>query len=59
MFVISSTDGKYIGMEVPKGTKVGDTVLLDDFEFSVQNVFALENGHVLLASPNYQLELEE
>lgn len=59
MVVISSTDGKYIGQEVPDNTKRGDTILLDDFEFSVQFVFKLENGNIRLVSPNYQLEIEE
>lgn len=59
MFVIDSTDSKYIGMEL-KNFKRGDTIKLDDgFEFPIQYIFQLDNGNTKLVSPNYQLELEE
>ena len=59
MNVVSSMDGKYLGLEVPADTKVGDTLRFDDFALSVQFIFRLENGNLRLGSPNYQLEIEE
>lgn len=59
MIVVSSTDGKYVGAEIEKDIKVGDTITFDDVEIPVQYIFHLENGNIRLGSPNYQLEIEE
>lgn len=59
MYVVSSTDGKYLGAEVPEGLKVGDTVSFGDFEFEITFLSSLESGHLAVGSPNYQIELED
>lgn len=58
MKVISSTDNKYLGMEVPE-INIGDTVALEDYTFEVQFIRRLENGSLLVGNPNYQFELSQ
>jgi hypothetical protein len=58
MKVISSTDNKYLGMQVPE-ISVGDTVALKDYTFEVQFIRMLENGNLLVGNPNYQFELSQ
>lgn len=58
MVVVSSTDHKYLGAEVPD-LEVGDTVSFDDFLFVVMSKMKLANKNTVLCSPNYQLELED
>lgn len=60
MKVISSTDRKYLGAELQQNLEVGAEVAFDDgFSFIISFKRNLENGHTVLGSPNYQLELEE
>lgn len=59
MRIITSTDYKYIGKELPNSTGQGDVVMLDDFEFHIILKKNLQNGLVLLANTNYQLQCEE
>jgi DNA-dependent RNA polymerase auxiliary subunit epsilon len=58
MRVISSTDNKYLGMEVPQ-IKVGDIVQLNGYEFEVTFVHQLSNGHVCFGNTNYQFEISQ
>jgi DNA-dependent RNA polymerase auxiliary subunit epsilon len=58
MKVISSTDNKYLGMEVPE-IKIGDIVELDGYQFEVQFIHQLSNGHVCFGNPNYQFEISQ
>jgi hypothetical protein len=59
MKVISSTDRKYLGSDLPDDLKVGDLVSLADFTFVVQFVRRLDDGRICVGSPNYQLICEE
>lgn len=58
MKVISSTDNKYLGMEVPQ-IKVGDVVQLQNYEFEVQFIHELSNGHICFGNTNYQFEISQ
>ncbi len=59
MFIISSTDYKYLGKEIQKSIKIGDIIQFDDFELDVQFIKNLENGNVAIGNFNYQLECKE
>lgn len=59
MNIIKSTDGKYLGTEIPNTTAIGSSIALGDFEFRVEFVHNLENGNKALGNANYQLECEE
>lgn len=59
MRIITSTDYKYIGKEVPNSTQVGDIIKLGDFDFQIVSIRKLENGLVSLSNINYQLLCEE
>ena len=58
MKIISSTDNKYIGMDIPEVSK-GDTITLLDFQFYVEFKRTLENGNITLGNQNFQLQCEE
>lgn len=58
MKVISSTDNKYLGMEVPQ-IKVGDVVQLQNYEFEVQFIHELSNGNTCFGNTNYQFEISQ
>ena len=58
MKVISSTDNKYLGMEVPT-IKIGDVVELEGYTFEVQFIHELSNGHVCFGNTNYQFEISQ
>lgn len=59
MKIVTSTDGKYVGTEVPSSVQVGEVVALGDFILEVQFVKVLEDGRVCVGNPNYQIVLEE
>lgn len=59
MKVVSSTDAKYLGSEVTSDLILGDSVTFGDFTFEIMFVKTLENGNILIGSPNYQIELED
>lgn len=59
MKIISTTDGKYMGHEIPSNIQPGDTIALGDYEFQVQYVHHLENGNYAVGNANYQLQCEE
>lgn len=59
MKVIKTTDGKFLGFDLPDDLKVGDSVSLGDFQFQVMFDYRLKEGHRCVGSPNYQLECEE
>lgn len=59
MIIIKTTDGKYLGREIPTIPTPGDVIALGDFEFQVQFVKELENKHVAFGNTNYQIECEE
>ena len=58
MKIISSTDNKYIGMDIPEVNK-GDNLTLIDFTFNVEFKRTLENGNISLGNQNFQLQCEE
>jgi DNA-dependent RNA polymerase auxiliary subunit epsilon len=58
MKVISSSDNKYLGMEVPE-INIGDIVELEGYQFEVQFIHQLSNGHVCFGNPNYQFEISQ
>lgn len=58
MQIVSSTDGKYVGITVDELPSVGDVVTFGDFSFDVVLVFHLENGNYCVGNPNYQLEMQ-
>ena len=58
MRVISSTDNKYLGMEVPE-VKVGDTIDLNGYQFEVQFIHQLSNGNTCFGNNNYQFEISQ
>lgn len=59
MRIVKSTDNKYIGHEVSTDVNIGDLITLGDFKIPVQFIRRLDNGHISIVSPNYQLECEE
>lgn len=59
MIVVSTTDHKYIGTEILGDFQVGDLITLGDFSFEITFSRTLENGHLTIGSPNYQIELED
>ena len=58
MKVISSTDNKYLGMEVPE-VNIGDLVELEGYQFEVQFIHQLSNGHICFGNTNYQFEISQ
>lgn len=58
MKVIKTTDGKYLGHNLPDELKVGDIVDFQDFSFQIMFVRRLDNHQLTLGSPNYQLVCE-
>ena len=58
MKVISSTDNKYLGMEVPN-IQIGDIVELEGYQFEVQFIHELSNGNVCFGNTNYQFEISQ
>lgn len=59
MKICRTTDGNFLGMELPGVFQIGDVLTIGDFEFTVMFKFTLENGHLVIGFPNYQIELEE
>jgi hypothetical protein len=58
MNVISTTDGKYIGAEVPDNIVVGDFVVLGDDKIEVHFLRRLENGRVCFGNSNFLIIAE-
>ncbi len=59
MKIVATTDGKYLGYDVPDGIQVGSIVQLEEFDLEVQEVRLMSNGNKRLGSPNYQIEVQE
>ena len=58
MRVITTTDNKYLGMQVPTPT-IGDTFTLDGCQFNIEFIHALANGDLCVGNNNYQFELSQ
>lgn len=58
MKVVSSTDNKYLGMEVQE-IKLGKSITLENITFEVQFIRSLENGNLIVGNPNYQFEISK
>lgn len=58
MRIVTTTDGRHLGTEVPV-VNIGDSIDLDGFSFEVQEIKTLENGNTRLSNFNYQLECED
>ena len=58
MKITSSSDNKYIGMEVPD-IQIGDTIKLEYYTFTVQFRTILDDGGVRVGNPNYQIEISQ
>lgn len=59
MKVISSTDNKYLGTEIPETVSLGEVISLGDYGFEISKIVHQESGQMILENPNYQLVLEQ
>jgi len=59
MKIVSSTDNKYIGTDIPADTQRGDTVSLPDFECFIEFKRMLDNGYIFFGNTNFQFQCEE
>jgi hypothetical protein len=57
MRILKTTDGLHLGVSIPD-LNTGDVLDLNGFEFVVEVLKTLDNGHIVLSNFNYSLECE-